>query len=77
MSAPTQPDVAQVVVISGGIIGCSVAYHPVKLGYTDVVVLEQGQLSSGTNWHTAGLATGWSNCGSVSVARTAERMGAS
>ncbi|MFT5046456.1 MAG: glycine/D-amino acid oxidase-like deaminating enzyme, partial [Porticoccaceae bacterium] len=51
MSAPTQPDVAQVVVISGGIIGCSVAYHLVKLGYTDVVVLEQGQLSSGTIWH--------------------------
>jgi glycine cleavage system aminomethyltransferase T/glycine/D-amino acid oxidase-like deaminating enzyme len=98
---PTQ---AQVVVIGGGIIGCSVAYHLTKLGWKDVVLLEQGQLSGGTTWHAAGLvgqlrshanmtslikystqlyteleaetglATGWKNCGSVSVARTADRM---
>ncbi len=98
---PTQ---AQVVIVGGGIIGCSVAYHLTRLGWTDVVLLEQGQLSGGTTWHAAGLvgqlrshanmtslikystqlyseleaetglATGWKNCGSVSVARTADRM---
>ena len=49
------PDRAQVVVIGGGVIGTSVAYHLTKLGYTDVVLVEQGQLSSGTTWHAAGL----------------------
>ncbi|TIN68582.1 MAG: FAD-dependent oxidoreductase, partial [Mesorhizobium sp.] len=98
---PTQ---ARVVIVGGGIIGCSVAYHLTKLGWTDVVLLEQGQLSGGTTWHAAGLvgqlrshsnmtslikystqlygeleaetglATGWKNCGSLSVARTADRM---
>jgi glycine cleavage system aminomethyltransferase T/glycine/D-amino acid oxidase-like deaminating enzyme len=98
---PTQ---ARVVIVGGGIIGCSVAYHLTKLGWTDVVLLEQGQLSGGTTWHAAGLvgqlrshanmtglikystqlyseleaetglATGWKNCGSVSVARSADRM---
>ena len=98
---PTQ---AQVVIIGGGIIGCSVAYHLTKLGWRDVVLLEQGQLSGGTTWHAAGLvgqlrshanmtslirystqlyseleaetglATGWKNCGSLSVARSADRM---
>jgi glycine cleavage system aminomethyltransferase T/glycine/D-amino acid oxidase-like deaminating enzyme len=46
---------ARVVVIGGGIIGASVAYHLTKLGWTDLVLLEQGQLSSGTTWHAAGL----------------------
>jgi 4-methylaminobutanoate oxidase (formaldehyde-forming) len=98
------PTHARVVIIGGGIIGCSVAYHLTKLGWTDVVLLEQGQLSCGTTWHAAGLvgqlraqesmtklirystalyaeleadtglATGWKQCGSLSVARTAERM---
>ncbi|GAA4130351.1 FAD-dependent oxidoreductase [Aminobacter aganoensis] len=98
---PTQ---ARVVIVGGGIIGCSVAYHLTKLGWTDVVLLEQGQLSGGTTWHAAGLvgqlrshanmtslikystqlyseleaetglATGWKNCGSLSVARSADRM---
>ncbi|RUT88627.1 MULTISPECIES: FAD-dependent oxidoreductase [unclassified Mesorhizobium] len=98
---PTQ---ARVVIVGGGIIGCSVAYHLTKLGWTDVVLLEQGQLSGGTTWHAAGLvgqlrshsnmtslikystqlygeleaetglATGWKNCGSLSVARTTDRM---
>ncbi len=98
---PTQ---ARVVIIGGGIIGCSVAYHLTQLGWTDVVLLEQGQLSGGTTWHAAGLvgqlrshanmtglirystqlyseleaetglATGWKNCGSLAVARTADRM---
>ena len=98
------PSQARVVIIGGGIVGCSVAYHLVKQGCTDVVLLEQGSLSSGTTWHAAGLvgqlrshpnmtrliqystqlyasleaetglATGWKQCGSLSVARTAERM---
>jgi len=49
------PRRAQVVVIGGGVIGTSVAYHLTKLGLTDVVLVEQGQLSSGTTWHAAGL----------------------
>ena len=49
------PDRAQAVVIGGGVIGTSVAYHLTKLGVTDVVLVEQGQLSSGTTWHAAGL----------------------
>ena len=95
---------ARVVVVGGGIVGASVAYHLTQLGWRDVVLLEQGSLSGGTTWHAAGLvgqlrsssnftqlirysadlysrleaetgqATGWKRCGSVSVARTAERM---
>ncbi|GAB3626576.1 FAD-dependent oxidoreductase [Pandoraea terrae] len=102
--ASALPAHARVVIIGGGIIGCSVAYHLAKLGWSDVVLIEQGQLSCGTTWHAAGLvgqlrsqesmtklirystklyseleaetglATGWKQCGSVSVARTAERM---
>lgn len=98
---PTQ---ARVVIIGGGIMGCSTAYHLAKLGWKDVVLLEQGRLSGGTTWHAAGLvgqlrsyqnltrlirystelyakleaetglATGWKQCGSLSVARTEERM---
>ena len=49
------PDRAQIVIIGGGVIGTSVAYHLTKLGRTDVVLLEQGQLSCGTTWHAAGL----------------------
>ena len=54
---PTQelPDRARIVIIGGGVIGTSVAYHLTKLGHTDVVLLEQGQLSCGTTWHAAGL----------------------
>jgi heterotetrameric sarcosine oxidase gamma subunit len=55
MSTGSLPTRAQVVIIGGGVIGTSVAYHLTKLGYTDVVLLEQGQLSSGTTWHAAGL----------------------
>jgi len=98
------PSHAQVVIVGGGIVGCSVAYHLTKLGWRDVVVLEQGALSCGTTWHAAGLvgqlrsqqsmtklirystdlyarleaetglATGWKQCGSLSVARTPQRM---
>ena len=49
------PNRARVVVIGGGIVGASVAYHLAHLGWTDVVLLEQGQLSCGTTWHAAGL----------------------
>ena len=101
---PQQPTRAQVVVIGGGVIGTSVAYHLTKLGLTDVLLLEQGKLSGGTTWHAAGLVgqlratdamtklirysvqlyasleketglgTGWKQSGSLSVARTRERM---
>lgn len=49
------PSHARVVIVGGGIVGCSTAYHLAKLGITDVVVLEQGKLTSGTTWHAAGL----------------------
>ncbi len=55
MAAAELPDRASVVIVGGGVIGTSVAYHLSKLGETDVVLLEQGQLSSGTTWHAAGL----------------------
>ncbi len=98
------PSAARVVIVGGGIVGTSVAYHLTKLGWRDVVLLEHGSLSCGTTWHAAGLvgqlrsssnltrlirysvelygrleaetgqSTGWKRCGSVSVARNAERM---
>lgn len=46
---------AKVVIVGGGIIGCSVAYHLAKLGWKDVVLLEQNALAGGTTWHAAGL----------------------
>ncbi len=55
MASPTFPDSARAVVIGGGVIGCSVAYHLTKLGWRDVVLLEQGRLTCGTTWHAAGL----------------------
>ncbi|MBM3546470.1 MAG: FAD-dependent oxidoreductase [Alphaproteobacteria bacterium] len=101
---PALPSQARVVIVGGGIAGCSVAYHLTKLGWSDVVLLEQGRLTCGTTWHAAGLvgqlrgtrtmtrmsrygielyskleaetgaATGWKQCGAVTVARTPERM---
>jgi glycine cleavage system T protein len=98
------PPHTRVVIIGGGIVGTSVAYHLTKLGWTDVVLLERREVSCGTTWHAAGLvgqlrsthnltklaaygadlydrleaetgqATGFRRCGSVSVARTRERM---
>src|SRR5947209_10618822 len=55
MTSPNFPDSARAVVIGGGVIGCSVAYHLAKLGWRDVVLLEQGRLTCGTTWHAAGL----------------------
>ena len=98
------PPQARVVVVGGGIVGCSVAYHLAKLGVREVVLLERRSLTCGTTWHAAGLlgqlrstqnltklsrygvdlyrtleaetgmATGFRCNGSVSVARTTERM---
>ncbi len=51
---PTQ---ARVVIVGGGVIGCSIAYHLAHLGWTDVVLLERHQLTAGTTWHAAGLIT--------------------
>lgn len=49
------PQHARAVIIGGGVVGCSVAYHLTKLGWTDVVLLERKQLTCGTTWHAAGL----------------------
>ncbi|GAA1978755.1 FAD-dependent oxidoreductase [Nocardioides panacihumi] len=49
------PERARVVIVGGGVVGCSVAYHLTRLGLSDVLLLEQGRLSSGTTWHAAGL----------------------
>src|SRR5512145_1228801 len=49
------PKQARVVIVGGGIAGCSTAYHLTKLGITDVLLLEQGRLTCGTTWHAAGL----------------------
>jgi len=98
------PKKARVVVIGGGVIGCSIAYHLTKIGWSDVVLLERKQLTSGTTWHAAGLvgqlrpsinmtklakytgelyrgleaetgqATGYRQCGSISMATNAERF---
>jgi glycine cleavage system T protein len=98
------PKRARAVIVGGGVIGCSVAYHLTKLGWNDVVLLERKQLTSGTTWHAAGLvgqlrqsinmtqlarytgelyrgleaetgqATGYRQCGSLSLATTSGRM---
>jgi len=52
---PDLPTQARAVIIGGGVIGCSVAYHLTRLGWKDVVLLERKQLTSGTTWHAAGL----------------------
>src|SRR3569832_1493057 len=64
------PAHARVVVIGGGVIGCSVAYHLAHLGCTDVVLLERDRLTSGTTWHAAGLMVTF---GSTSETSTAKR----
>ena len=51
----TIPQSAKVVIIGGGVAGCSVAYHLSKFGWNDIVLLERDQLTSGTTWHAAGL----------------------
>ncbi|MDJ0949843.1 MAG: FAD-dependent oxidoreductase [Alphaproteobacteria bacterium] len=49
------PSTARAVIVGGGIVGCSVAYHLTKRGWNDVLLVEQNQLTSGTTWHAAGL----------------------
>ena len=51
------PDRARVVVVGGGAIGTSIAYHLTTIGVPDVVLLERAQLTAGTTWHAAGLIT--------------------
>ena len=51
------PSSTKVVVVGGGVIGCSVAYHLTKFGWNDVVLFERDQLTSGTTWHAAGLVS--------------------
>jgi len=51
------PSSSKVVVIGGGVVGCSVAYHLAKFGWKDTVLLERDQLTSGTTWHAAGLVS--------------------
>lgn len=55
MPHPVLPERARVVVVGGGVIGCSVAYHLAHMGWKDVVLLERDRLTSGTTWHAAGL----------------------
>ena len=55
MASVSIPERAEIVVLGGGIVGCSVAYHLTLLGRRDVVVLEQNELGSGTTWHAAGM----------------------
>src|SRR5580765_2371526 len=62
------PSSAHVVVVGGGIAGVSTAYHLALLGISDVVLLEQGQLTCGTTWHAAGLV------GQTRATRNATRM---
>ena len=99
----TVPTSARALIIGGGVVGCSIAYHLARQGWKDVVLLERKRLTSGTTWHAAGLigqlrasstmtklakytaelyrdleaetgiSTGLRQCGSISVALTAER----
>ena len=64
------PSRAQVVIIGGGVIGCSVAYHLTKLGWHDVVLLERSQLTAGTTWHAAGIVvSGFSSDTMINMAK--------
>ncbi len=67
MPSAQVPDSARVVIIGGGIIGCSIAYHLGHLGWKDVVLIESNQLTSGTTWHAAGLMTTFGSTSETSV----------
>src|SRR5688572_24392458 len=71
MTPPVLPSRARVVIIGGGIIGCSVAYHLAHMGCKDVVLLERDRLTSGTTWHAAGLIVTF---GSTSETSTSMRQ---
>ena len=49
-----QTHTARVIVIGGGVVGCSVLYHLARIGWTDTVLLERKTLTSGSSWHAAG-----------------------
>ena len=67
-SAPSSlPSSAHVVVVGGGVIGTSVAYHLAKLGWKDVILLERDRLTSGTTWHAAGLMVTFGSLSETSV----------
>ena len=51
------PSAAKVIIIGGGVAGCSSAYHLAKFGWKDTILLERDQLTSGTTWHAAGLVS--------------------
>src|SRR3954471_16856024 len=53
--APALPSRARAVVVGGGVIGCSVAYHLAEAGFGDVLLVERDRVTSGTTWHAAGL----------------------
>lgn len=67
MNEPNLPSHARVVVIGGGIIGCSLAYHLADMGWRDVVLLERDRLTSGTTWHAAGLMTTFGSTSETSI----------
>ena len=54
MSQELETTTARVVVIGGGVVGCSILYHLAKAGWTDVVLIERDELTSGSSWHAAG-----------------------
>jgi 4-methylaminobutanoate oxidase (formaldehyde-forming) len=62
------PERARVVIIGGGVIGTSIAYHLGHLGWSDVVLLERDRLTSGTTWHAAGLMTCFGSMSETSMA---------
>jgi glycine cleavage system aminomethyltransferase T/glycine/D-amino acid oxidase-like deaminating enzyme len=67
MSDSKFPENCRVVIVGGGIIGCSVAYHLADMGCNDVVLLEQSQLTAGTTWHAAGLMTTYGSMSETSL----------
>ena len=67
MTSDRVPDSARVVIIGGGIVGCSIAYHLGHLGWNEVVLIERDQLTSGTTWHAAGLMTTFGSTSETSV----------
>jgi heterotetrameric sarcosine oxidase gamma subunit len=68
MSSPSLPSQARVVVVGGGVIGTSVAYHLALMGWKDVVLLERDRLTSGTTWHAAGLMVTFGSTSETSTA---------
>jgi 4-methylaminobutanoate oxidase (formaldehyde-forming) len=68
MTLPVLPERSRVIVIGGGIIGCSVAYHLAHMGCRDVVLLERDRLTSGTTWHAAGLIVTFGSTSETSTA---------